>query len=211
MDKKKSLNFAALKNRTMFKSVGSRLKFVQKPANAEKGEKEPTNTLEGYPIVWNELSDDRGGYKVKLAPGSALFATPCFALYNHDFANVLGNTANKTLRVMPDEHGVKVEIDLPDTCCGRDVAELVEDEYIGGMSFSMAMGFEQYTTEETDTDTIITVTRFTCDEVTVTGIPSFTSTSIAVQEQPEPEPQDDTEGRVESSRLEKARLDFLRL
>jgi HK97 family phage prohead protease len=211
----KRLNFEALKQRLTFKSNGSRLEFKQTPADPSKGQKQPINTLVGYALLWNELSDDRGYYKVKLAPGSALFATPCFALYNHDFAAVLGNTANGTLRIMPDTTGIKVEIDLPDTTGGRDTAELVAKKYIGGMSFSMQKGFEEYSTNEEGDETIITVTRFTCDEVTVTGIPAFKSTSIGLSEQMSQEDDedemDDAETRKESARLEKHRLDFARM
>lgn len=217
MKTKNRINFDALTKRLAFKSVGTRLAFTRTPADPAKGVKEPTNTLSGYAIVWNELSDDRGCYKVKLAPGSALFATPCFALHNHDFNQVIGNTANKTLRIMPDTYGVKVEIDLPDTTVGNDVAELVEDGYVAGMSFSMAKGFEKYQTDETDDTTVITVQQFTCDEVTVTAIPAFTGTSIDLvtpEEPPAPpaaDDTDDTDARKESARLDRLRLDFAKL
>src|SRR4051812_15470765 len=81
----------------------------------------PIATLEGYALKWNVLSSDRGGYKVKLLPGSANFATPTLALWHHDFAAPIGNTANGTLRLYPDSEGIRIECDLPDTTTGRDV------------------------------------------------------------------------------------------
>lgn len=143
-------------------------------------------TLTGYAIRWNSLSDDRGGYKVRLLPGSAKFFTPTMALFHHNFASVIGNTANGTLRITPDDVGVKVEIDLPDTTCGRDVEELVENGYVGGMSFAM-VDAPKFTMKEEGGQKIMEVSEFTADEVTVTGVPSFADTSVAVTEDDIPE------------------------
>lgn len=141
-------------------------------------------TLEGYALVWGQpgdtqnLSDDRGGYKVRLAPGSAKFTTPTLALFHHNFSQIIGNTENGTLRLLPDDTGVRVEIDLPDTTVGHDVATLVGEKYVTGMSFSMIPG--EFSESEENGQKILTATNFTCDEVTVTGIASFKSTSIDV-------------------------------
>lgn len=161
-------------------TVDARLKI--KRHTFEDGKPAKT-TLEGYAIVWNELSSDRGGYKVRLVKNSATFTTPALALYNHDFADVIGNTANNTLRVLAaDDVGVPVEIDLPDTTLGNDVAVLVGERYIQGMSFSMMNGFEDYTEEKQGDQYILNVSKFTVDEVTITAIPAFTATSIDVSD-----------------------------
>lgn len=94
-------------------------RFALKPADGKPG------TLSGYAIVWNALSTDRGGYVVRLRPGSARPAATTFALYNHEYADPLGRLENGTLRIFNDDTGVRVEIDLPDTQAGRDVATLV--------------------------------------------------------------------------------------
>jgi HK97 family phage prohead protease len=171
---------------------------------------EPKLTLQGYAIVWNVLSTDRGGYKVRLKPGSATFTDPCLALYHHEFRDLLGNTANGTLRVMPDDVGVKVEIDLPDTTTAADVAELVEDGYLRGMSFSMAKGFEEFEDVEEGGEVIRDVTRFTCDEITVTVIPAFVQTTVAVKDPAEFEdndkPEDDDDEEFSQSEKERAAL-----
>jgi HK97 family phage prohead protease len=142
-----------------------------------------TITQTGYALVWNVLSDDRGGYKVRLLPGSAKFTTPTLALYQHDFRDVIGNTENGTLRLTPDDYGVKVEIDLPDTTTGRDVAELVSKGYVRGMSFSMVSAPKGETSRENG-ETILNAEAFEVDEVTVTAIPSFSSTSVEIKPAP---------------------------
>jgi HK97 family phage prohead protease len=144
--------------------------------------KSPIVTLTGYPILWGETSSDRGGYVVKLAKGSAVFTDPALALFHHNFESIIGNTDNQTLRVMAaDDTGIHIEIDLPDTTTGNDVAELVGKGYVKGMSFSMANGFEDYSEEKVGDQYILNVTKFTCDEVTVTARPAFTGTSIEVK------------------------------
>lgn len=164
------------------------LKMSAKPAAA--ADDEPQVTLEGYALRWNELSTDRGGYVVRLKPGSAVFTNPVLAYYEHDVRALIGNTANNSLRIFPDDVGVRVEIDLPDTTTGEDVAELVEDEYLSGMSFSMADGFEEsYVTTE-DGQTIRNATKFTVDEVTVCVSPAFKGASVTLQD---PAAEDDAE------------------
>src|SRR4051812_16869948 len=82
------------------------------PTVATQGDSAETKsgiTLRGYPIVWGQLSDDRGGYRVRLSRGSAFAAPRVLALWCHDSRVVLGNTANGTLRILPDDdYGVPV-------------------------------------------------------------------------------------------------------
>lgn len=150
-------------------------------SGAEAAEGEERITLTGYAMVWNSTSSDRGGFVVRLLPGSAQFTTPTLALYHHDYKAVIGNTANGTLRLIADDVGVKVEIDLPGTSTAADVAELVEDKYVNGMSFSMLYDDVLTTEEKTENGkTVIEVAKFSCDEVTVTAAPSFTDTNIEI-------------------------------
>ena len=173
--------------------------------------RDAVTTLVGYPILWGELSSDRGGYQVRLVKGAATFTKPALALFHHNFAAVLGNTANETLRVLAaDDTGVPVEIDLPNTNMGRDVAELVGKKYIQGMSFSMVNGFEDYTEEKQGENYIINVSKFTVDEVTITAIPAFTGTSIDLK--PDEDDEDEDEPETAPARVDAAsQLRALRL
>ena len=150
-------------------------------------------TLRGYAIVWNALSDNRGGYRVRMLPGSATWTTPTHALFNHDWiGGPLGDTRTGTMRVMPaDSYGQPIEIDLPATTAGRDVLELVRAGRIAGMSFAMSEApwvsngtiidpAAATKTVENGT-TIINVKRVLCDEVSIVGLPAFTGTSIAMK------------------------------
>jgi HK97 family phage prohead protease len=135
--------------------------------------------LVGYAIVFGVTSSDRGGYVVRFKPGSAVPADEVQALYCHDNSKIVGTTANGTLRLSPDQYGVKVEIDVPDTTTGRDVAELVINKYVRGMSFGLIDG--DYTEVSENGQTIREFSRFIYDEVTITPIPAFVQTSIAAK------------------------------
>jgi len=137
-------------------------------------------TVSGYAMVWGATSSDRGGYFVRLKPGSAKFTTPTQALFHHQGQAVIGTTANGTLRISPDDYGVKVEIDLPKTSVGNDVLELVGQKYIDGMSFSMAEPPTGKVVKENGCD-VFEADSFLCDEVTVTGSPAFTETTIGLK------------------------------
>jgi HK97 family phage prohead protease len=148
-------------------------------------------TVTGYPIVWNTLSSDRGGYKVKLAKNSATFSTPTLALWHHQFDKPLGGTVNNTLRILAaDDVGVPCEIDLDmNTSAGKDAYAYVSSKLVGGMSFSMVNGFESYTEDdEEDGFAILNVSKYTVDEVTITPIPAFAETSIAPKPEEEADP-----------------------
>lgn len=151
--------------------------------------------LGGYALVWNTLSDDRGGYKVRLMPGSAKFTPIVHAIYHHEFNNPLGVTSNGTLRLVSDDIGVKFEIDLPNTSLARDVFELVDKRYVNGMSFAMVRtpwswtgtgptGAEiiadpagAYITTENGV-TIVNATAYDIDEITITPRPAFVDTTV---------------------------------
>jgi HK97 family phage prohead protease len=166
---------------------------VGPPAAAARGA--AIATLRGYPLVWGATSTDRGGYRVRIAQNSAQFVRKVHALFEHSFdGGPLGDTDSFSLRVQPaDAIGIGVEIDLPDTQCGRDVFFLVKNKRVTGMSFSMveapwtwingvlvpdAGGSRIYSEGG---ETIVEALRFLVDEVTITARPAFETTSIGVQ------------------------------
>jgi HK97 family phage prohead protease len=156
-------------------------------------------TLTGYPIVFannavpGTTSDDRGGYVVQIPNNATInWTSPVMALWHHQFDTPLGTTANKSLRIgQPDETGIPIELDLNlGTQIGNDVSAWVARGDVAGMSFSMANGFEDYDiTDGDDTDNgldVVSVNRFTVDEVTITPIPAMTATDIEHKEPPTP-------------------------
>src|SRR3569833_1214434 len=100
---------------------------------------ETEGRLSGYAAVFDSLSHDLGGFREKIAPGAfdrTLKEFPLvLALVEHDTNKLLATTANGTLRIAPDERGLRVEIDPADTSYARDLLTLVKRGDVSGMSF----------------------------------------------------------------------------
>ncbi len=145
-------------------------------------------TLKAYPITFNTLSDDRGGYKVRIMPGSPMQAAQVFAVVDHNFEKPLGVSDVPGLRILPtDDHGIPIEVDLPDTSYARDLQELVAKKIVRGMSFAaIPETVESHETEESG-QRIVNFDRFCFDEVTFTAIPAFSSTSVEIKDPTEDE------------------------
>lgn len=94
--------------------------------------------LVGYPIKYNVWSDDLGGFRERIRPGAAakaLLKSDVRLLYNHQTNQLpLGRTP-KTLRLVEENRGVKMENDLPDTQFARDLVVSIERKDVNGMSF----------------------------------------------------------------------------
>ena len=82
----------------------------------------------GYAAVFNSAAD-LGEFREVIHPGafarSLSSGVNVRALYDHQSGAILGTTQARTLQLIEDSHGLRFELDLPDTTVGRDVAELV--------------------------------------------------------------------------------------
>lgn len=150
---------------------------------------EQPHRLVGYAAVYNSLSADLGGFKERIMPGafktSVTGGADIRALVDHDSTKLLGRTSNGTLRVMEDEKGLRVEIDVPhETTYGRDIMALVKRRDVRGMSFGFRVpeGGQRFTKE--GGQTIRELTNIDLREVTVTSIPAYGGTSVSVRVAP---------------------------
>ena len=75
-----------------------------------------------------------GAFSASLASGNDILA-----LADHDKAKVLGRTKSGTLRLTEDGHGLRFELDMPDTQAGRDLLALAARNDIGGASFGFSV------------------------------------------------------------------------
>ena len=92
----------------------------------------------GYAAVFNTLSKPLQGFRERIAPGTfrnAIQNDDVRALVDHQPANIIGRTKAGTLRLEEDEHGLRCEIDPPDTSVGRDVVESIRRGDLDQMSF----------------------------------------------------------------------------
>jgi Escherichia/Staphylococcus phage prohead protease len=146
----------------------------------ERDGKPPVIT--GYAAVFNSLSLDLGGFRELIRPGAfarTLGSADVRALVNHDPNLVLGRNKAGTLRLSEDERGLKMEIDPPNTGCGRDILESLRRGDIDNCSF----GF--YCVSDSWADTGDGIVRELCDvdllDTSVVTYPAYEQTSVAVR------------------------------
>jgi HK97 family phage prohead protease len=138
-------------------------------------------TVKGYAAVFNEPADIGGSFREVVAPGAfkGTLDNDVRALVDHDSGRVIGRTKSGTLRMKEDSHGLAVEIDLPDTTDGRDLAVSLERGDISGMSFGFRVTHDEWDeTSEPPTRTIRAVELF---EVSAVAFPAYEGTDIALR------------------------------
>ena len=138
-------------------------------------------TLTGYAAVFNKPSQDLGGFTEFIRPGAFADALTqdVRALVDHNPSMMIGRLKAGTLRMTEDEVGLKVEIDLPDTSVGRDLAENVRLGNIDGMSFGMMVKSDDWrSTPEGTVRELISVDLLDVSPVT---FPAYLDSSISLR------------------------------
>jgi uncharacterized protein len=142
--------------------------------------------LEGYAALYNSRSVDLGGLVEVIAPGAfdrTLRENPdILALVEHDVSKVIGRTANGTLRIIPDERGLRVEIDPANTSAGRDIVELVRRGDVAGMSFRFKPYPGGTTLDMSQKPPVRTLRSILISEVSVVVDPAYPDASVALRD-----------------------------
>jgi hypothetical protein len=138
-------------------------------------------TISGYAAVFNEVADIGGSFREIIAPGAfkGTLDGDIRALVDHDSGRVIGRSKAGTLRLKEDAHGLRTEIDLPDTTDGRDLAVSLERGDISGMSFGFRVTHDEWDeTGDIPTRTIRSVDLF---EVSAVAFPAYEGTELALR------------------------------
>ena len=138
-------------------------------------------TISGYAAVFNSRANIGGYFEEVIAPGAFddALMQDVRALVDHDTGRVIGRTKAGTLRMKQDDMGLAVEIDLPDTSDGRDLATLIERGDVSGMSFGFVVTKETW--DETMEPPMRTIQALDLREVSVVAFPAYDDTSIAMR------------------------------
>lgn len=139
-------------------------------------------TLAGYAAVFNSAADIGGNFREVIAPGAfreTLLTSDVRALIDHDSGRLIGRKSNGTLRLVEDERGLSVEIDLPNTSDGRDLAELVSRGDLDGMSFGFVVRRDEW--DETGDIPTRTIHAMDLREVSAVTFPAYDDTSLAMR------------------------------
>lgn len=138
----------------------------------------------GYAAVYNQRSEDLGGFVELIAPGAfdgALEKSDIRALYNHDPNYVLGRVRAGTLEVASDKKGLRMENTPPGTQWANDLIVTMERGDVDQMSFSFRTGRDRWEEEEGGTvlRTILEVEELF--DVSPVTYPAYPDTTVAVR------------------------------
>lgn len=144
-------------------------------------------TIVGYAAVYNQLSEDLGGFRERILPGAFKRAlggeADVRALINHDEALVLGRTKSGTLRLRSTAKGLAVQIDPPQTGYARDLRESMSRGDVDGMSFAFGKAKDEWGEEQIDGKpvTVRTVRDVDIYDVSVVTYPAYPQTEVALR------------------------------
>lgn len=140
-------------------------------------------TVAGYAAVFNSPADIGDMWQEVIAPGAFTetlrSGNDVLALYSHEIERLLGRQSSGTLRLKEDDKGLAIEIDLPDTSDGRDVATLIKRGDLKGMSFGFCVTHDEW--DETVTPPKRTIHAVDLREVTITASPAYEDTECGMR------------------------------
>lgn len=157
-------------------------------------------TIGGYAALFGSQTVIGDSYREVIARGAFAEALKgdVRALVDHDSGRVIGRTTAGTLRLSEDLTGLAVEIDLPDTTDGRDLAALIARGDISGMSFGFNV--TKQTWDETGDMPTRTIEAVSLREVSVVAFPAYPDTSIALRSLDEARKDRRTENHTQAAR-----------
>ena len=138
-----------------------------------------TRAIEGYAAVFNQLSEDLGGFREKIAPGAfkkALKNSDARMLYNHNDDYVLGRESNGTLKLKEDDKGLIVRATPPKWA--EWIMESIDRGDINKMSFGFWTEKDEWDHKE-NIRTLLEVAELV--EVSPVTFPAYPSTSVALR------------------------------
>jgi hypothetical protein len=140
----------------------------------------------GYASIFNELSEDLGGFKERIKPGAfteVLKNSDARALMNHDPNLILGRESAGTLRLKEDKKGLLMEIDPPDTQVASDLMKSIERGDIREQSFAFRVEADQWEgLDDQDKETIRTILEVShLYDVSPVTYPAYPQTSAALR------------------------------
>lgn len=141
-------------------------------------------TVRGHAAVFNRLSHDMGGFRVRIAPGAfttALDSDPDVHLVlNHDMRWVLARTRNKTLELREDPRGLHMWARVAPVSYAADARVLLERGDIDQMSFAGLVAVDEWTID-TDDRVIWTIHEFAeITDATICPQGAFPQTDVAL-------------------------------
>lgn len=142
--------------------------------------------IAGRGIPYGEWSEDLGGFRERLMPGTfrvSIADDDIRALFNHNADIVLGRKSNGTLRLNESERGVMYEVDVnPDDADALSAVARIKRGDITGNSFGfMIENREDQEWEERDGMMWRTIKRATLRELGPQTFPAYPTSDVGVR------------------------------
>jgi HK97 family phage prohead protease len=139
------------------------------------------HVIRGYPIVFNRLSQDLGGFRERILPEAVnrSLKADIYAMVDHDTSKVIGRTRAGTLSLRKDNTGLRIEIE-PDLeiSYAKDIVRAVARGDVSGMSFGFRVLEDEWHKE--DGKPVRDVIDMDISEFSVVTFPAYQDTSVEV-------------------------------
>ena len=171
-------------------------RFLRCEVRAVDGE-DGERRIEGYAAVFEQESEDLGGWREVIMPGAFADAVSddVRALFNHDPSLILGRTVSGTLDLAEDERGLRYAIQPPDTRYAQDLLVSLERGDVDQSSFGFRV-IEDRWIQPTDERPypVRVLHKVTLFDVSPVTFPAYPTTTVAVRSMvesfsPDPSPQ----------------------
>jgi len=154
--------------------LASELRIESRDGDAEK--------IRGHAAVFNELSENLGGFRERVAPGAfteSLKRDDVRALFNHDPNFLLGRNRAGTLELNEDGTGLEVIIEPPDAQYARDLMVSIKRGDISQMSFGFRTLLDDW--EFQGGVAVRTLREVQLFDVSPVTFPAYPQTDVAVR------------------------------
>lgn len=138
--------------------------------------------IEGYAIVWDTPSTNLPFTEI-IQEGAldGVDLSKTIALYDHDFANVLGRADADTLELNVDEHGLHFVLEIPDTTLGHDVYTNIKNGNLRGLSFRFTIADNGERWQHVNGQPTRVISKIeTMREISLVSVPAYDDTSVEV-------------------------------
>ncbi|MEC0099600.1 HK97 family phage prohead protease [Priestia aryabhattai] len=138
--------------------------------------------IAGYAIVWDTPSTNLPFTEViKAGALDGVDLSSVLALYNHDFANVLGRVDAGTLKLNVDDHGLHFVLNIPDTTLGHDVYTQIKNGNLKGLSFRFTIAADGEDWKNVNGEPVRYISKIaTMREISIVSVPAYDDTSVEV-------------------------------
>lgn len=140
-------------------------------------------TISGYAVVFNQPSEDLGGFIEYVDPHAfeGVDLSNVLLLFNHDFNNTLARVTANNLSLTVDDTGLRFEATLPNTQLGNDTYTNILNGNYQGCSFGFTISGDDWSEDDQGTP-IHTIYRIDeLFEISICPLPAYTETSVNVE------------------------------